>query len=86
MPDALISAGERGSYSVIKHAIIESRECKEDPEALEYMRAKHEAHGTLEVFEAAQKCVRCAEGMCLLINGNETGWKVGGESINNTEG
>jgi hypothetical protein len=81
MPDALASTGERGLHRQVKHAIIEAREFRNDLKILEYLRARHEAHGTLEIFEAAQKCVKCAEGMCLLFNNEETGWKVGGESV-----
>lgn len=78
MPNALDAAGDHASYSLVKHAIIETRSCWDDPEALEYMRAKHEGYGTLEVFEAALKCIRCSEGMCLILDGTDTQWRVGG--------
>lgn len=77
MPEAMQSTRDP-SYSLLKHVIIESRHCASDPEALEYIRIQLEARGATEVFDAAQKCIRCAEGMCLLINGSETGWQVGG--------
>ena len=77
MPAALEAAGDQGSYSLIKHAIIETRECVRDPLITEQMRVAHEAQGTLEVFNAAARCVNCIHGMRLLVNGNET-WQVGG--------
>lgn len=79
MPSAYIEAGEKGSYSVVKHAIIENRACWNNPEDLEYMRVIHEAKGTLAIFEAALQCIKCAGGMCLIVDGN-TNWQVGGES------
>ena len=79
MPDAFVEVGVQASYSLVKHAIIESRACWDNPEDIEYMRVAHEAQGTLAIFEAALQCIRCAEGMCLIVNGN-TNWQVGGES------
>ncbi len=79
LPDALSASDQQMfRYSMIKHLIIESRACWDDPEAIEHIRMKYEERGSLEVFEAAQQCIRCAEGICLLIEGNETSWKVGG--------
>ncbi len=77
MPEALTEAQDP-SYSLLKHAIVESRARADDPLELEGMRAKFEARGAVDIFDAAQKCIRCAEGMCLLIDGNETSWQVGG--------
>ena len=77
MPEALAMTRDP-SYSLLKHVIIESRARADDPAELEGMRAKFEARGVVEIFDAAQKCIRCAEGMCLIINGQDTNWQVGG--------
>ena len=79
MPSALQSAPDSAAlYSVTKHAIMETQAEWDNPDGLEFMRARHEENGTIEVFEAALKCIRCAEGLSLIIDGRETGWRVGG--------
>jgi hypothetical protein len=78
MPEALAVAPVGPNYSLIKHIIIESREVANNAEALEHIRLEMEARDALPLFEAAQKCIRCSEGLCLLTNGNKTGWQVGG--------
>ena len=65
-------------YSVTKHAIMETRANWDNPEGLEFMRNRHEKGGTIAVFEAALKCIHCAEGLCLLVDGRQT-WRVGGD-------
>lgn len=78
MPQALRDTDDP-SYSELKHMIIESRHCAGNEAEIEQMRLAWEARGRGEMFDTAQKCIRCAEGMCLIIEGRETGWRVGGD-------
>ena len=82
MPAALETAPESAAlYSVTKHAIMETRADWDYPEGLQFMRERHEAAGTIDVFNAALKCIRCAEGITLIIDGRDTSWRVGGDRI-----
>jgi len=79
MPEALQRVSDDTAlYSVVKHAIVETKLAWGNEDSLDQMRAAHEDQGTVPIFEAALKCIRCAEGMCLLISGEETPWSVGG--------
>ena len=66
-------------YSVTKHTIMETKLDWDDPKSIAYMRSRHEEQGTLEIFEAALKCIRCAGGLTLIINGRDMEWRVGGD-------
>ena len=79
MPAAVDASDETYAYSLVKHKIIEAREIRKDPSIEAVLRLKAEADGTLSTFEAAQRCMNCAEGLVLLIDGSTTGWRVGGE-------
>lgn len=80
MPAALETCPDSASlYSVTKYAIMETRAEWDNPEGLEFMRKRHGEHGTVAVFEQVLKCIRCAEGLSLIIDGRDTGWRVGGD-------
>jgi hypothetical protein len=80
MPEAILGVeGNLALYSVFKHAIMETRATWGDEERLEQMRVSHEDQGTLGVFDAALKCIRCPVGMGLVIDGRDTVRRVGGD-------
>jgi len=79
MPEAIANVeGNVPLYSLVKHAVIETAHAMGDESRLARLRARHEADGALGVFQSALKCAECTVGLCLIIDGRDTQWQVGG--------
>lgn len=51
------------------------------PDEDDAMRVEMEEKGLLELYQAAQQCLRCSRGMCILASGKNTPWRLGNFTI-----
>ncbi len=80
MPEAIVAVADNTAlYSAIKHTIMATRADWDNQKSLDHMRKVSEEQGTLPIFEQALKCIRCAEGLTLIIGGRDKPWRVGGD-------